>query len=146
MEPSPQRQQVRVAVAIVWQASGQRVLVCQRKSDTVLGGYWEFPGGKCHVDETLEQCALREVEEEVGLRVQIVARLRPIEHAYPHAYVVLTPFICRETGGMLQPLAVAEARWIPPEEILTYRFPPANAELLTWVAAGYASLLEHAEA
>lgn len=131
---------VEVAIAVVFDRAHQHVLVCKRKHDTVLPGYWEFPGGKCDPGEGAEACALREVREEVGIDVSAVRQLIVIEHQYPYGHVRLHPFVCEFVGGMVQLLAVAEARWVRPAEVLTYQFPEANAELVRCVAEGWASL------
>jgi mutator protein MutT len=131
---------VEVAIAVVFDRAHQLVLVCQRKDDTVLPGYWEFPGGKCDPGEAPQACALREVREEVGIAVSAVRKLPVIEHEYPHAHVRLHPFVCEFVAGTVQLLAVAEARWVQPAEVLTYQFPEANVELVRRVAAGWARL------
>jgi mutator protein MutT len=136
---------VEVAVAVVFAreeaGGGRKLLVCRRKADSVLGGYWEFPGGKCEPGETLEACACREVREETGLEVRVVRALGAIEHDYPHARVRLHPFVCEHAGGELRPLQVAEAKWIAAAEVAGYRFPEANAGLVAQIARGYAAVM-----
>jgi 8-oxo-dGTP diphosphatase len=131
---------VEVAIAVVFGADG-RLLICKRKADTVLGGYWEFPGGKCHPGEGPEACAVREVEEETALVVRPMRALPIIEHAYPHARVRLHPFVCRHEVGTVELREIADARWIMPAELADYRFPEANAPLLASImAAGAAAV------
>ena len=136
MAPTP-RPTVNVALAVVWNGP-ERVLICKRKADAVLGGCWEFPGGKCEPGESPAACALREVREETGLIVDVARVLAVIEHDYPHARVRLHPFVCRWTAGALEPREVAEARWVPPGELRQYHFPEANAPLLRSIIAGQA--------
>ena len=138
------RKQVDVAIAVVFDGAHDKLLVCRRKADAVLGGYWEFPGGKWEPGETAAQCAVREVREETGLDVRVLHALPPIDHEYPHAHVRLHPLVCELTGGQLQLLAVAEARWIAPMQVGSYRFPAANGPLVTRIAAGFAGLLPDA--
>ena len=140
------RKQVEVAIAIVFDGGGpesgeKKLLICRRKANVVLGGFWEFPGGKCEPGEAAEVCACREVREETGLDVRIVRPLPTIEHEYPHAHVRLHPFLCQRTGGTLQPLEVAEALWIEPSAVGQYAFPEANAGLVVRIARGYKALL-----
>jgi mutator protein MutT len=143
----PQKR-VEVAIAVIFgqpgdggpdgvtAGGGGRVLICRRKANTVLGGYWEFPGGKCNPDEPPADCAIRETWEETGLRVRAVRELPLIEHVYPHAHVRLHPFICELVGGSLELREIAEGRWIEPREILGFQFPEANRALLAQIAEG----------
>jgi mutator protein MutT len=131
---------VEVAIAIVFDTARRRLLICKRKPDTVLPGYWEFPGGKCNPGETPADCACREVLEETGVTVRPVRELPIIDHQYPHARVRLHPFLCEYGSGELQLLAVADARWIDPSEAPSFRFPEANLSLVRAVAGGFDAL------
>src|SRR5690242_13315334 len=93
------RKAVEVAVALVFSEDRQQLLICKRKADTVLGGYWEFPGGKCDPGESPAACACREVLEETGIEARSVKPLAIIEHDYPHARVRLHPFVCEWVRG-----------------------------------------------
>jgi mutator protein MutT len=135
------RKHVEVAVAVVFDQNHQRLLICKRKPDTVLGGYWEFPGGKCDAGENPDHCACREVLEETGLIVRAVKSLKIIEHDYPHARVRLHPFLCEWVSGELKLLAVAAAEWIAPAAAQNYRFPEANAALVAGASKGFTALL-----
>jgi mutator protein MutT len=132
---------VEVAVAVVFDKGHERLLICKRKADTVLGGYWEFPGGKCDRGETAEACACREVLEETGVVVRAVRELAVIEHEYPHARVRLHPFLCELVEGRVELLAVEDAKWVEPGEVLGYRFPEANAGLVRVVSQGFGALV-----
>jgi mutator protein MutT len=136
----PARAHVEVAIAIVFDTARRRLLICKRKPDTVLPGYWEFPGGKCNPGETPADCACREVLEETGVTVRPVRELPAIDHQYPHARVRLHPFLCEYIDGELQLLAVADARWIDPAEAVNFRFPEANLGLVRAVAGGFDAL------
>jgi len=138
---TPAKKLVDVGIAIVFNAAHSHVLVCRRKHDTVLAGYYEFPGGKCDHGETPECCAIREVREEVALVVRALRELPAIEHEYPYAHVRLHPFVCEHVSGDLQLLAVADAQWVEPQHVLSYQFPEANDALVHAVSRGFAALL-----
>src|SRR5688500_11500245 len=87
--------QPRIDAAIALVTAGDKLLICQRKNGDTLGGYWEFPGGKCENGETLKQCLARELREELAIVARPIARLTPIEHDYPHALLRLHPFVCQ---------------------------------------------------
>ena len=121
--------QVDVVIGVVLRDDGH-LLVCQRKSNGHLGGYWEFPGGKREPGESLEQCLLRELEEELSIRVRPLAALDVIEHEYPNVRVRLHPYLCAHTEGAPQAIACARFEWITPHRLPDYRFPPANDTLI----------------
>lgn len=124
-------EQIEAAIAVVVRA--HKILVCQRKADDTLGGYWEFPGGKCEAGETLEQCLARELHEELAIRATPTRRLTPIEHEYPGVRVRLHPFVCDFLDGELQLIECQDAQWVNAESLMQYRFPPANDSLLAEV-------------
>ncbi len=115
-----------------------RVLVSRRAdSAAVLAGYWEFPGGKLERDESITDAVRREAREELGIAIEPVRPLAPIEHGYPHGRVRLEPWVCRLLHGSAPPRAVqvAEVRWVTASELLALRFPEANGGLIEEVVA-----------
>lgn len=130
--------EVGVGVLIDFDRKPWHALITRRPDKGVLAGYWEFPGGKREPDESIEACVVRELSEEVGLKVAIVDPLTPIQHAYPHAVVRLCPYICRLIGGELRYAGVVEHQWLPVTELERVRFPEANgpmvAEILRYAA------------
>src|SRR5690242_14698152 len=132
IEPAPARKKIDVALGILVErdANGWRVLITRRPDATVFGGYWELPGGKVEVGESIYECLAREFKEEVGLTIDVGRMLPVIEHRYDHGYVRLHPFFCKRISGEPENLHVAEHRWVRPEELSAYSFPPANIQLM----------------
>ena len=128
-ETTPPQPQIDVVIGVVLRTDGH-VLVCQRKPEGHLGGYWEFPGGKREPGESLEQCLVRELEEELAIQVQPVAALEVIEYDYPAIRVRLHPYLCAYADGVPQPIGCQRLEWIAPPTLLDYRFPPANDALI----------------
>ena len=106
-----------------------RFLVTRRLKDTHLSGYWEFPGGKCEPDETLEACLERELLEELGVRSQIGGEILAVEHAYPTRTVRLHFMIC-ELLDEPKPLLGQEMRWVSRDEMRALEFPEADRDLI----------------
>lgn len=119
---------IDAAIAIV--VRDGKVLVCQRKADDTFGGYWEFPGGKRERGETVEQALARELHEELRIEAQPRHAFDPITHDYPKAKVRLHPFLCTLTAGEPQLIECQACHWIEPEQLRTYKFPPANEGLI----------------
>ena len=131
-----QREPREIAVAVI--VDGDAVLVTRRGDAQHLGGHAEFPGGHREPGESLEQCAVREAQEEVGLAVRVVRRLATARHQDERRRLELTFFECACVGGR-EPSSAAVtqrgARWVPRSELATLPFPPANAAVVRALAA-----------
>jgi len=123
-----------IAAGVVWR--GDRLLIARRKADGLLGGLWEFPGGKRRPQESLAEACVREIEEETGLRVTVDAPFLAIDHAYSHFSITLHLFHCSSKTGVPRPLACEEPRFVRLAELATYPFPRANAKALEVLLAG----------
>ena len=117
-----------VVTAAVIEREG-RYLVTRRQQGVHLEGYWEFPGGKCDRRERLVDCLARELREELGVGARIGSEVFTTTHAYPERLVELHFFRC-ELLGPPSPQIAQEMRWVPPSELATLPFPPADAELI----------------
>jgi mutator protein MutT len=120
----------RIEVAIAVVRRGNQILICQRKDNDTLGGFWEFPGGKRESGESLETCVARELMEEVDIRARIIQRLTTVEHTYSHGQIILHPFLCDHLDGDGSPIECQRLLWVAVGELGQYRFPPANGPLL----------------
>lgn len=123
----------RIDVVIGIVRNHGKVLVCRRRKQDHLGGYWEFPGGKVEAGETLEQCLHRELQEEVNLVVDRLSPLKVIEHDYPDRQVRLHPYLCVYRSGDLKPIGCDQAVWIEISRLREVQFPDANAELVEFL-------------
>ena len=98
-----------------------RVLIAQRPPNGLLGGMWEFPGGKLQPGEDLASCLQREIIEELGLVVQVGGSLGVYHHAYTHFRVTLHAFACvLADGSQPQPHEHSALRWVTPAELAGY--------------------------
>ena len=126
--PKPKVPLVHVVVAVISDTNGQ-LLVARRPDNVMLGGLWEFPGGKVDPDETHEQALHREIREELGVTVTIRSPFMQIKHAYSHFKVHLHAYLCNLVGGEPVPRASSEIRWVYPEQLAELPFPKANRTL-----------------
>lgn len=118
-----------IGVAVIWNDQGQ-ILIDRRRQEGLLGGLWEFPGGKIEPGETVEACIRREIQEELAIDVEVGDRLITIDHAYSHFRVTLNVHHCRHLSGEPQPLECDEIRWVSLEEIHEFPFPKANERII----------------
>lgn len=100
-----------VTAAVIPNESGEQFLLTKRPAKGLLGGLWEFPGGKQEAGETLEECIQREIREELGIDIRVGEPFGIYKHAYTHFKVTLHAFICHHTAGEPQPLASDELGW-----------------------------------
>jgi len=117
----------KIAVGIIWK--GNRVLVSKRKKDGLLGGLWEFPGGKIEKGESAAACVVREIKEEVGIRVEAFRSVGKIKHAYSHFSIEMEGILCKYLKGRAKSLGCDATRWIRFNEIPNFTFPKSNHKL-----------------
>ena len=102
----------------------------------MLGGLWEFPGGKIKNDEKSKDACIREIKEETNLSVDVDSHLVRIKHAYTHFKIVMDVFCCSYISGKVKLNGPVDHRWIKLDKLDDYPFPRANhkffAELKQW--------------
>ncbi|MDS3861093.1 A/G-specific adenine glycosylase [Thermosynechococcaceae cyanobacterium BACA0444] len=123
-----------IGVAVIWNSQNQ-VLIDRRPADGLLGGLWEFPGGKVEPNETIPACIQREIQEEIGIEIVVGDELIRVDHAYSHFKVTLVVHHCQYLSGDPQPLACEEVRWVTVAELNDYPFPKANEKIITALLA-----------
>jgi len=107
-----------------------RYLIARRKPGVHLAGYWEFPGGKREPGESLEDCLRRELFEELRIQVDVPVPYRIIRHDYPEKTVELHFYRCAIEEGQATAIDCAEIRWVLPEELRHFTFPPADQVII----------------
>ncbi len=107
-----------------------RLLIAQRPAEGLLGGLWEFPGGKCEPGETLAECLRREIREELALEIEVGDPVAVVEHGFTHFAITLHAFRCRLLAGEPQALGVAAWRWVRPEELGRFAFSAADRQVI----------------
>ena len=126
--PTPRLRTIHAAIAVIERRG--RYLICQRRHDDSLGGYWEFPGGKREAGETWEACLRRELREELGVAIRAIRVYGRMQYRYPDGVVSFRIFRCAIARGRPKPLDAQALRWIPLNRLGRYRFPPANRPLV----------------
>jgi A/G-specific adenine glycosylase len=118
-----------IGVGVVQDKAG-RVLIDQRLEEGLLGGLWEFPGGKQEPDEPIADTIRRELWEELAIEAEVGEELITLEHAYSHKRLRFVVHLCRWRSGVPQPLASQQVRWVDPSALQGYPFPAANARII----------------
>ena len=117
LKPKVKTPHLTVTAAVIRQDG--RILIAQRPQDGLLGGMWEFPGGKLEPGENLAGCLVREISEELGVSIAVGKPFGVYRHAYTHFKVTLHAFDCRLDPAGQQPegIGVAAFRWVTPNEM-----------------------------
>ena len=118
------RRKIRVVGAMI-ERDG-RYLITQRPAKASLPLLWEFPGGRVEPGETDQAAVAREVLELVGLLVEPGDRVIHVEHAYEAYDIDFCVYRCRLVSGRVQHGRIHDHRWVRPDELDQYEFPPAD--------------------
>ena len=118
------RRKIRVVGAMI--EKDGRYLITQRPPKSSLPLLWEFPGGRVEPGETDEEALARELREEMAIEVEVGERVIHVEHAYEGYDVDFCVYRCRLRSASIQHLRVHDHRWVRPDELDAYEFPPAD--------------------
>lgn len=125
--PAKKRPHHQIGVGII--RDDENVLIALRPEDAMLGGMWEFPGGKQKEDEDIQQTVIRELKEELGVDVTVTKPFMKLNHAYSHFKITLHAYLCELKKGNPQPKTSQQLKWVSVSELDRYPFPKANRKL-----------------
>ena len=119
---------IDVCCAII--LNGSKILAVQRGPESSHPMKWEFPGGKIQLNETAEKCIIREIEEELKVRIKIVNQLLPIDFDYGTKQISLIPFVCEIISGEIILTEHIAKCWFNFDEWETIDWSGADRELI----------------
>jgi A/G-specific adenine glycosylase len=117
-----------VVVGVIVKAG--RVLIDRRPAGGLLGGLWEFPGGKIKRGETHGQALKREAREEVGVEIEVGERIAVVPHAYSHFRVTIHAYRARWKAGRAKAIQCDKVKWVRLSELSQYAMPRANRKII----------------
>ena len=116
-----------VGAAVVTDRKG-KVLVAQRRSEDMLGGLWEFPGGKLEADETIQECIARELKEELDIDIEVGEFLVMVKHAYSHFTMDLHTYFATIKSGSPKAIECQDFQWLEISKLR--KIPYSKADLM----------------
>lgn len=124
-----------VVAGIIWQneeiSATTPFLITQRPLDGLLGGLWEFPGGKQESDESLTEALVREICEELAVEIRVSRHLVTVKHAYTHFRISLHAFFAFYQGETVQNKGIKDHAWVTLADLGNYAFASADKKIIT---------------
>ena len=120
---------IEVTAAIIKNDKNE-FLICQRPGGKNCEFLWEFPGGKQEPGETLEQCLIREIKEELNIEIDVRGKYDDSSHEYNDRVIHITFFECDITDGEITAKEHNDIKWIPVNDFNNYKFCPSDNEII----------------
>ena len=93
-------------------------------------GKWEFPGGKLEAGETSQQALIREMQEELDVKIEVGELIDTIEYDYPTFHLSMDCFRCVVVDGEIILKEAEAARWLDKDELYSVDWLPADIALI----------------
>lgn len=113
-----------VTAAII--RDGENILVVRRGQGETLAGFWEFPGGKVELPETLQECLERELFEELDIATKVTSVIAVSDYKYDNGAIKLVALEAEILQGEIKLSVHDKLRWLTPNEILELKLAPAD--------------------
>lgn len=93
-------------------------------------GMWEFPGGKIESGESCEVALVREIQEELGVGVEVGELICTTEYDYPSFHLTMHCFLCSVASSEIELREHKSARWLTKETLNEVEWLPADLEVI----------------
>ncbi len=123
---------VLVVVGVVINQAG-KVLIAKRPEEKHLGGYWEFPGGKVEMDESIFAALKREFKEEVNIEILKGEPLVKISQNYDNQPFLLDVWKVSDFTGEAKGMEGQPIRWVNTNQLQQYAFPEVNQKIFEYI-------------
>ncbi len=106
------------------------VMIAQRLEGDMLGGLWEFPGGKLEPGETIEECVVRELKEELGINIEVGKKLITVKHAYSHFTMTMHVYFTKIISGRPRLIHCADYKWVEISDLRRFAYSKADLQVV----------------
>ena len=123
---------IKVAAAVIVSENeqGEKVIFATERGYGDYKDWWEFPGGKLEEGETPEEALVREIREELNIRISVDRYFLTVEHDYPAFHLSMACFLCHIEEGHMTLLEHEDARWLKLSEIRSVNWLPADVKVV----------------
>lgn len=97
-------------------------------------GQWEFPGGKIEVGETPQQALIREIQEELTVKIKVGKLIDIIEYDYPKFHLNMKCFLCVIVDGDIILKEAEDSKWLNKDELYGVNWLPADITVIDKIA------------
>lgn len=108
-----------------------KILIARKREGKPLAGYWEFPGGKIENGETPEEALIRELYEEMSIKIKVKKYVGESIYNYGEGKIVsLKGFMAKIEEGNIRLTDHDQYKWVTLKEIKNYKIAPADIPLI----------------
>ncbi|KOO14659.1 7,8-dihydro-8-oxoguanine-triphosphatase [Vibrio xuii] len=129
---------IHIVAAIIFNQDKSQVFITKRPDDKHKGGFWEFPGGKVELGETIEQAMVRELEEEIGITTTKQQLFEHLEFDYSDKSLKFDFILVTQFEGQPYGKEGQQGEWVAVANLADYGFPEANVPILERVIKEFA--------
>ena len=129
---------VHVAAGIIQRGDGSDEVLAVQRGYGSMAGMWEFPGGKVERGESAADACVRELAEELQVRVENLRAFYTVEYDYPDFHLSMECFFCRIAEGEGEPVRhdkQQDMRWVPRAQLADFAWMPADIGLVEALVA-----------
>ena len=122
-------EKINVAAAII--TKNNKYFIAKRNKNKHLGGFYEFPGGKQDINETLQETVIREIKEELNVNISVGNKLGEEHYKDEKINVHLHYFFCKIISGDILLKEHEDSAWVSKEEFKNYAFAEGDKDIIS---------------
>lgn len=124
------KRKVIYVVCVILEGSEGKIFVARRPEGKALAGGWEFPGGKIEPGESHQAALIREIDEELDIRIAVGKGLPPSSYNYDFGTVILYPYRATIVSGVINLTEHPEGRWVTRKDLPNLNWVPADIPIM----------------
>ena len=105
-------------------------LIVKRNRKKHLGLKWEFPGGKVKENETFEEALIREIKEELNIKISLQDKIAEEKYKDEKIDIVLHYFLCTQEDGTIELNEHEDLAWVEKKDFDKYNFAEGDGNIL----------------